>query len=175
MDTKTHESQKVLKLLLKKSGGDLTASKEAMQNAYCAAIKSFHTFKHKSSYFTWICRIALNKLSDYYRDQINRESKVIIPSVEKFNSLFDPHLAPEERMALDDLRKSCSECLDLLPTKYRQLLQFKYYEQLSNSEICLKLNLSARSLEGLMYRAKKLLVKIVRREKPELAKDYQRS
>lgn len=161
MEDKTHESHKLLRFLLKRSGGDYEAASEAAQNAYLAAIKSYHTFRHKSSYFTWLCRIALNKLADYYRDQINQESKVIVPSVEIFNSIFDPNLSPEEKLVISELKLALGKCLDQLPPAYRQLLQFKYYEQLSNSEISLKLNLPMRSLEGKLYRAKKALSKLV--------------
>jgi len=50
--------------------------------------------------------------------------------------------------------------LNLLPPEYRRLLHLKYYEELSNKQISLKLNLSARSLEGRLYRAKKLLANL---------------
>ena len=165
MEDQTHESHKLLRFLLKRSGGDYEAATEAAQNAYLAAIKSYHTFQHKSSYFTWLCRIALNKLADYYRDQINTKSKVIVPSVEIFNSIFDPSLSAEEKLAIDELKSSLSKCLDQLPRKYRNLLQLKYYEELSNTQICVQLNLPARSLEGKLYRAKKALSKIIIQQK----------
>lgn len=165
MSIKTHESFKLLNLLLKKSGGDWTAATEAVQEAYLAALKSYHTFRHKSSYFTWLCRIALNKLADYYKQQTNQESKIVIPSVEFLNTLFDPSLTPEEQLSLDELKHFVNKCLDQLPERYRKLLHLKYYNELSNAEICVQLHLPIRSLEGKLYRAKKALSKIVIREK----------
>ena len=137
------------------------AAEEAVQNTYIAATKSFHTFHHKSTYFTWVCRIALNKLADYYRDQVNSRSKTVVPTVEAFNKIFDPAISHEEKMALDELSQAVNSCLNTLPPKYRQLLQFKYYEQLTSKEISLRLNLPARSLEGQLYRARKSLAKLI--------------
>ncbi len=166
MQDKTHESHKLLKSLLKRSGGDWEAASEAVQEAYLAAIKSYHTFRHKSSYFTWLCRIGLNKLADYYRDQVNKQSKVVVPTIEAFNNIFDPNLSPEEQVALDELKSALGKCLDQLPQKYRRLLQLKYYEELSNSEICVRLHLPTRSLEGKLYRAKKALAKEYKKSSP---------
>lgn len=159
MEEKTHVSEKVLRLLLKRSKNPEIA-REVLQETWIAALKSYRTFKHKSTYFTWVCKIALNKLSDYYRDQVNKQSKVIVPSIERFNSIFDPSISVEEKIVLDELKFKVNKCLDLLPDEYRKLLQLRYYEQLACQEISLKLKIPLRSLEGKLYRAKKALTKI---------------
>lgn len=135
-------------------------AQEVLQETWVAALKSYHTFHHKSSYFTWLCKIALNKLADYYRGQVNRRSKIVVPTIEKFNQIVDPQLSLEEKVSLDELKARVNQCLNLLPPQYRQLLQFKYYEQLTSRQIQVKLDLSARSLEGKLYRAIKLLAKL---------------
>ena len=158
MEEKTHVSDKVLRFLLKRSKSPEVAH-EVLQETWVAALRSYRTFKHKSSYFTWLCKISLNKLADYYRDQVNRQSKVIIPGIEKFNAIFDPKISVEEKMVLDELKSKVNKCLNLLPSRYRQLLQLRYYEELSLKEISLRSKISLRSLEGKLYRAKKALAK----------------
>ena len=156
-----HElGRKVLRVLLKRNGGDLEAAEAVLQDTFIAAHKSFHTFHRKSTYFTWLTKIALNKLADFYRHQVHYKSKIFVPSIEQFNSLVDPGLSSEEKLALDELRAKVNSCLNLLPAEYRRLLHLKYYQELSTREISLKLNLPPRSLEGKLYRAKKTLAKI---------------
>lgn len=140
-------------LVLKRNGGDLDVARQVVQDTFVAAYVSFHTFHSKSTYFTWLCRIALNKLADYYRGQVNKNFPL-------FANLPTQELSPDERMALDELRAKVNACLNLLPPQHRRLLQLKYYQELSTKEICLKLDLSPRSLEGKLYRAKKLLAGI---------------
>ena len=159
MDDKTHVSEKVLRFLLKRSRNPEVA-REVLQETWVAALKSYRTFGHKSTYFTWVCKIALNKLADYYRDQVRHDSKIVVPSIEKFNKIIDPHVSVEEKLMLEELKAKLNKCLDLLPWQYRQLLQMRYYEQLASREISLKLKVPVRSLEGKLYRAKKLLAKI---------------
>lgn len=161
-------SRPVLKFILHRSGGDLEAAQEVVQDTFVSAFKSFHTFRSKSSYFTWLCKISLNKLADYYRRQVHYRSKVVVPALYTLDSLIDPALSPEEKYSLKELRRNVNACLDLLPRQYRQLLHLKYYRQLSGKKICLILNLQPRQLEGRLRRARIALAKVVSSLHPEL-------
>lgn len=152
--------RRILSVLLKRNGGDLAVAEQVLQDTFIAALKSFHTFRYKSSYFTWLTRIALNKLADYYRDQVNRRSKILYPTLKHLSTFEDPNLSPLEELALAELKIQVNNCLSLLPPEHRRLLQLKYYQGLKNAEICLQLKISPRSLEGKLYRAKKALQKI---------------
>jgi RNA polymerase sigma-70 factor (ECF subfamily) len=158
----------VMKLILKRNGGDLAAAESIVQDTFIAAYKSFHTFHHKSTYFTWLCRIALNKMADYYRQQVHQKSHFVAPALEELTNIFSPDISPEERLSLSELQSQINKCLDLLPLEYRQLLHLKYYEQLSSKEICLKLHIAPRSLEGKLYRARKSLAAVISSASPDL-------
>lgn len=151
----------ILKFLLKRNGGDLQAAEQVLQDTFVAAYKSFHTFHHKSTYFTWLCRIAINKSADYYRQQVHERSHIVLPALDELTNIFSPEISPEEQLSLQELKSQVNKSLDLLPPEYRRLLHLKYYERLSTREICVKLNISPRSLEGKLYRAKKSLARIV--------------
>ena len=162
MESKTHAlisflyrkfGQRILKVLLKRNGGDLTVAEQVLQDTYVAAFKSFHTFHHKSTYFTWLTKIALNKLADYYRGQVNKNFQLPI-------DLPTLGLSHEEKMALDELKFQVNACLNLLPSEYRRLLHLRYYEELSLKQIAVQLQITPRQLEGRLYRAKKLLGRI---------------
>jgi RNA polymerase sigma-70 factor (ECF subfamily) len=159
---------KILRFVLKRSGGDLNFAKQVVQDTFVAAFKSYSTFRHKSSYFTWLCKIALHKMTDYYRGQVNAHSHLVVPTLEQLDRLVDPQISPEERVSLNEFKQNVNRCLDLLPGQYRRLLHLKYYLDLSNREICLKLNLSPRKVEGRLYRARQALAGIVSRRYPHL-------
>jgi RNA polymerase sigma-70 factor, ECF subfamily len=167
-DIYTKFSTPILRFILKRNGGDLEAAQEVVQETFVSVIKSFHTFHHKSTYFTWLCKIALNKLADYYRKQVHTRSRVFVPSIEQFNRIIDPSISPEEKISLNELHSNVSRCLNMLPNQYRQLLHLKYYLELSNTQICLRLGLSPRKLEGRLYRARHSLAKVISKTHPEL-------
>jgi RNA polymerase sigma-70 factor (ECF subfamily) len=133
---------------------------EIVQETVVAAWRGWNTFEHKSSYFTWLCRISLNKISDYYRDQVNRKSRIVVPIIEALTEADTKTLSPEESLALKDLRKSVNKCLDSMAPEKRKLLQFRYWHDLSYSEISSLLGISERAVEGRIYRAKSEFSKI---------------
>jgi len=119
----------LLKFLVKRMGGDQAAAEEVFARTISAAWESWHSFRHKSSYFTWVCRIALNKIADYYRDQVNDNSRWVLPVLENIAQADTGNLDPYERASLSELRLAMAECLDLLPEEKRKLLQFRYWRE----------------------------------------------
>lgn len=142
------------KFIIKHIGGNEEVVDEVLSETMTAAWRGWNTFEHKSSYFTWLCRIALNKIADYYRDQVNKNSGIIVPLFGNLNIPDDKSLSPEEKISLQELRKSVDNCLNLLPYEKRRLLWLKYWEDLSYTEIAKILNISERAAEGRLYRAK---------------------
>ncbi|MEK7061555.1 MAG: sigma-70 family RNA polymerase sigma factor, partial [Patescibacteria group bacterium] len=128
------------KFVVKHIGGNEEAVDEVLSETFAAAWKGWNSFEHKSSYFTWLCRIALNKIADYYRDQVNRNSGIIVPLFGNLNIPDDKSLTPIEKISLQELRKSVDDCLNLLPYEKRKLLWFRYWKDLSYDEIAKILN-----------------------------------
>jgi RNA polymerase sigma-70 factor (ECF subfamily) len=158
----------VLKFIVKKMGGDQVAAEEVFARTISAAWEGWHKFRHKSSYFTWICRIALNKIADYYRDQVNDNSRWVLPVLENIAQSNLGKLDPYERASLSELRAAMAECLDLLPDEKRKLLQFRFWREMSIREIAALTCSSERAIEGKLYRAKKVLKTILREKHPAL-------
>jgi len=148
------------RFVFKKIGSNPDIAEVVIAETFEAAWIGYKTFKHKSSFFTWLCRIALNKIADYYRDQINTRSKLVYPTLKKLSQIASKDIAIDEKMALDELKQSVNNVLDLLPEDKRKLLQFRYYKDLSYKEISVILKISPRAVEGKIYRAKKSFAKV---------------
>ena len=150
----------VTKFVIKRMGVGEKDAEEIVQETFVAAWRGWNSFEHKSSYFTWLCRISLNKISDYYRDQINKKSRIIVPIIEALTETDNKTLSPEESLALKELRKSVNKCLDSMSPEKRRLLQFRYWYDLSYLEIAKLLDISERAVEGRIYRAKDEFAKV---------------
>ncbi len=148
------------KFIIKAVGGKEEVVDEVLSETFTAAWRGWHTFKHKSSYFTWLCRIALNKIADYYRDQVNRNSGIIVPLFGNLDIPDDKSLSPEEKLALKELRESVNNCLNLLPYEKRRLLWFRYWKDLSYTEMARIMNISERAVEGRLYRARHAFARV---------------
>ncbi|HKC04697.1 MAG TPA: sigma-70 family RNA polymerase sigma factor [Patescibacteria group bacterium] len=148
------------KFVIKRVSGDSQATEEVLSATMIAAWRGWNSFRHKSSYFTWLCRISLNKIADYYHDQVHRNSRIVVPLIDAFNNVDSKSLSPVETLALNELRASVNDCLNLLSPEKRKLLQFRYWYDLPYNEIAKILGISERAVEGKLYRAKHEFAKI---------------
>jgi RNA polymerase sigma-70 factor (ECF subfamily) len=147
-------STPLFKFIAKHLGKDQVTVEEIFEETIVAGWKGYKTFQHKSTYFTWLCRIALNKIADYYHDQVNENSGIIVPLIDSLTYIDRDNLSPEENLALKELRTSVNNCLNLLPYEKRQLLWFRYWKDYSYEKIGKILGISDRAVEGRIYRAK---------------------
>lgn len=158
-----------MKFIIKRMGGNIDGAEEVFSQTIEAALKGWHAFEHKSSFLTWICRIALNKMADHYRQQVNERSVLIAPGFEILANIGSSELNPEERMALADLKLAVAACIKLLPPEKRHLLYLKYWKDQSYQEIANLMGLTERAVEGQLYRTKQILKSIIEEKHPELA------
>ncbi len=153
-------AQPLYKFLIKRTGGDFEVADDVSAKTFEAALNGWNSFGHRSSYFTWVCRIALNKLADYYRDRIHENSHIVAPFLEEFSNIADKSLTPEEKLALKELRVSVRKCLNLLPEETKKLIYLRYWEDLTIKKISQILGISERAAEGKLYRARLSFKKI---------------
>lgn len=147
------------KFIVKRAGGNKDMVDEVFSRTVEAAWRGYNTFEHKSKFFTWVCRIALNKMADYYRTQVNKKSKLVVPIIENIVQT-DDSTTPEETYALEELRQNVRACINLLPYDSRRLLYLKYWKDLTYEQIGKVLGISERAVEGRLYRAKTAFEKL---------------
>ncbi len=153
------------RFVFKRIGSNPEMADQIVTETFTAAWKGYKTFKAKSSFFTWLCRIALNKIADYYKDQINKRSHFVVPTLKQWARIeqlegANPLSTPEEKLVLNEMRSKVNEVLNLLPEEKRKLLQYKYWNDMSHKEISVILQISPRAVEGKIYRAKKAFAKL---------------
>lgn len=163
-------SQPLIKFISKKLRKDQHVVDDIFQETMLAAYKGWNTFQHKSKYLTWLCRIALNKIADYYRRNIHEGSRIVIPLLEDVDALLDSKLTPEEYTALQELRSQVKECLALLPSEYRRLIELRYFKHYSYQKIAEIIGTTERGIEGKLYRAKRVLKEILTEKGIELSR-----
>ncbi len=141
-------------------GTEQAAAEDIVQETFLAAFSSLDTFRGDSKLYTWLCGIAHHKIADFYRSKA-REASREEPGLDleaPDNGLHsdDVPLAPdivESTEAYHTVRQS----LVSLPADYREVITLKYFEGMSVSDIGQVMDRSAKSVEGLLSRARKSL------------------
>ena len=116
--------------------------------------------KRKSSFKTWLYTIGRNLAIDYIR----RESRIVQIPWEDHPELYDDWPGIEAFFLRDERKAIVHRGLNNLSPDYRQVLWLTYFEQFSNREIAAVMKRSVRSIETLVYRARKSLKQVIEKE-----------
>lgn len=154
--------QKVFSIALKISHNQKDAE-DIVQEIFIQVYKSLSSFKHNSSFSTWIYRIAVNKCLDWKRKHKNQLSEINLTN-EDFELRKSSNLLPDELFLLKNNKEDINILLDKIPLVYKNVLILYYYQDLSYNDIAINLNISKKTVESRLYRGKKLLRQIAKEE-----------
>ncbi len=144
---------------------DLAA--ELTQETFLRVFRFIDKFDTKRKFSTWIFSIAKNICIDEHR-KIGRRQVVSLDDVpqqiasDHSDSLYhkDPSfmsMRQEERMLLE-------EAIALLPEKYRAAIILCYFQEMTYQEIAEILGLNLNLVKVRIFRAKKMLLEILRKD-----------
>jgi RNA polymerase sigma factor (sigma-70 family) len=150
------------------------SSKEDVEDLSIATFsKAFDKIKSYNSSFafsTWIQTIATNTLIDFFR---KKEQKTISIDTEDKNEQGNPHeiedldTNPELIFIQQQKNKQLFSLVEKLKPHYRELIVLRYLEELSYAEIAQKLNIPLGSVKAKLFRARDLLLKILKPQENE--------
>ncbi|MGH4139070.1 RNA polymerase sigma factor [Clostridium sp.] len=132
----------------------LAANKEAtediVQETFISAMKGITNYKGTSSYKTWLCGIAKNKVLNYYRSTIRKEG---FACGEELNYVED--IQDIEFIVINlETRKIILEALSNLKPIYKYVIILKYVDDYSVNHIAKYLCKTPKAIDGLLQRAK---------------------
>jgi RNA polymerase sigma-70 factor (ECF subfamily) len=137
---------------------DHSDADDLAQEVFLTAFKSIASFRHGSSFYTWLYRIAVNTSLTFLKKR----------SREKDRAEFREDLAgggpglavsfsPEGRSALNELRGRIDEAVDGLPGHFRASFVLVAGQGLSHAEAAKVLGCSENTVAWRMHKARKLL------------------
>lgn len=108
----------------------------------------------KSSFRTWIFRIATNTVIDHYRVNRNERKPSFVDRDELALYPSDDD-SPHDLVLAEDQKASIRSCLTQLPKRDEEVLTLRYIQDLSNQEIADILEISPNHVGVLLHRALK--------------------
>jgi len=152
--------RKVYNITYRLMGNEQDAS-EALQDAFLRAYRFIGKFQFKSSFFTWLYRIATNvSLSKLRRRDKLHTISLDQPVNEAGDLPFeipDVKYGPEKLMKQRELRAALQKSVDELPEDYRSVVVLRDLEGLSNEEVSKVLNLSVAAVKSRLHRGRLVL------------------
>ena len=142
----------VFNYLLKKTSNEYISEEITIQS-FSKAFEKIHLFNPKYNFKTWIISIAKNSYSDYLRKKKLLFKDLNNQKIENFVSEFNPEQSMINMEDYDNLNLK----IDELKPIYRDMIKYRYIEDLSILEISKKLNQPVNTIKIKIFRAKKLL------------------
>jgi RNA polymerase sigma-70 factor (ECF subfamily) len=142
----------VYSFIYARTAGDERVTEEIVQDTFASAWISQGSFSERSSYSTWVCGIAKNKLHEYYRKRTATEKHEVMDNemMEELSSGLDL-----EGIVLDaEESKSINDALNNINHLYRYCLILKYLDDYSVKEIAHILGRTPKAVDGILQRAK---------------------
>ncbi|WP_295084709.1 RNA polymerase sigma factor [Ruminococcus sp.] len=133
--------------------GKIQTAEELAEDTFVLLGTKKPGYKGKSSFKTWLYAIGRNIAIDYIR----KYSRKACISIEETPEMIDDETAVEEAYIKKEQQIIIHKAMRKLKPKYQQVLWLIYFEGFSNKEAAKIMKKSLRSLESMLYRARKSL------------------
>lgn len=145
-------NQEIFHYLLRWTNGRKDLAEELVQETFYQVYVSLVRFRGNSSIRTWIYQIAKNVACKYY------EKNPIWKSLEhdvEIEELENDGITMEQGLIEKEERKLLQKAIMELPDKYRDVMIYRVYYELSYEKVAEIMDISISSAKVLFYRAKK--------------------
>ena len=132
-------------------------AEDIVQGSLCKAIDKLSTFRGEASLLTWLCTFCRYEMSAYFKTE-NKQPSLLedqpeaLAHIESFIVAIQEQ--PENNYLIAELNKIVHLTLDSLPTRYAQVVEFKYIQGFSVKEIAINMDVSPKAVESLLSRAR---------------------
>jgi len=131
---------------------------DIVQDAFLKAFSKLESFQSQSSFYTWLCRIAVNTALDF----LKRHGRNPVQAIE------DPDVgvavarggrgasiaAPDGRLEAEEITTITHRILGELPEIFRTVLVLREFEEMPYQEIADVLGISIGTVESRLFRAR---------------------
>jgi len=136
--------------------------------AFGKAFKKLDTYAPHYAFSTWLFKIAVNNCIDHIRKKRLRFLSIDAPMESGGEKDFTASIRtsarnPEEEVIRNQKLQMVRHQLTNLSTKYRLMIELRYYEELSYEEIANELEIPLGTVKAQLFRAKEMLFNLMQR------------
>ena len=157
---------RIVRSILREDG----ESEDVMQDAYVRAYEHLAQFEGRSTFVTWLSRIAMHEAfarAGRLKKQTSLDSEYSSTDM-PFASLQS---SPEQQAANAELRTALESAILSLPQKYRSVVILRDVEELTTAEAARTLEISEDALKVRLHRAHALVRRALFRQSGQCARD----
>lgn len=139
--------------------GDYFIAEDLTQETFLSAFNHWNSFDGTNEK-TWVCRIATNKCLDYVKAAARKD---IALEDEMTDNLTD-HEEPLKEIINKEIIKNFEDAVDSLDDPYKSVARNHFIDGKTAKEISIEKNMSLKTIQTQIYRAREMLKKSIRKE-----------
>ncbi|MFA5211171.1 MAG: RNA polymerase sigma factor [Patescibacteria group bacterium] len=132
-------------------------SEDILQEVYLKIYRNLFGFDTKKKFSSWAYRIAHNETINYLKKHGRTKINLNLDEIDE--NIFAEKNFLEDKLDQKFLQKEMADYLNLIKTKYREVLLLYYFEEKSYDEISDILRIPKNTVGIYIHRAKKNLIK----------------
>jgi RNA polymerase sigma-70 factor (ECF subfamily) len=132
-------------------------AEDVTQEAFLKAYRKLGHFDGRSSFYTWIFRIAANTAMDWRKRESRRRHAPLPVGPEGEDAAPSSDAGPQSAAMRRELAVKIDAAIEALPDKYHEILVLREVEGLSYEEISQRLGMSKGTVESRLFRARERL------------------
>lgn len=132
---------------------DDAEAEDVMQDAYVRSYQHLASFEGRSTFITWLSRIAMHEAFARAR----RFSKQTSLDSEEAPAMVNLENSPERNVANMELHNALESAISSLPQKYRSIIIMRDVEEMTTAEAAGALEISEDSVKVRLHRARALV------------------
>lgn len=129
---------------------DWQAAEDIVQDVFLTYYQKSEQFEERSSLKTYLAKMAINKCKDYLKSWRYRKHVLT-------NSFLNPARKVRNRIVEQDEKLELAEAVLQLPLKYREVIIYYYFDELSVLEVSGMLSVSDNTVKTRLRKARSLL------------------
>ncbi|RWX02636.1 sigma-70 family RNA polymerase sigma factor [Flavobacterium cerinum] len=139
-----------------------TDSEDIVIETFAKAFDRIATYNPEYAFNTWLIAIAKNVHIDLLR---KKRSSLFIEITDEEDlqayNVADTSPSPEDKLIKEQNLSSLLECIKQMKPQYQEVIQLRYFQELSYQEIADQLSEPLNNVKVKLLRAKKLLAEII--------------
>ena len=141
-------------------GGDQDLAKEVVQATLAKAMRALPGYRGDAALFSWLCQICRREIVDHLRATHRHAERIVLiddsPDVRAALEAIEAPASdePQHRHSRAETSRLVQSVLDRLPSRYGDVLQWKYVEGRSVEEIGELLGIGHTAAQSMLARAR---------------------
>ncbi len=149
--------------------GDYGEADELVQEILVRVFRQLPRYDPRSSFSAWLASVARNHCIDRYRVRVRERRRAALSEVALEQFAASPRLNPDQLYQRRETRDNLRRALELLSRKLREVVEMRFFEELSYEDIGARLGVPEGTVKSRIHRGRAELKRrlVAMREQPE--------